>query len=85
MTRVFAGERTWLTPVLRHRFAGIDDRADQHGIVLIHELSRGADTVDVQALRVFIRQLRQKIEANPEQPRHILTELGVSYRLLASE
>ena len=35
---------------------------------LIHEVWRGADTIDVQALRVFIRQLRQKIEANPEQP-----------------
>jgi potassium-transporting ATPase potassium-binding subunit len=36
MTRVFAGERTWLTPVLRpvergfYRLAGIDEQADQH-------------------------------------------------------
>jgi K+-transporting ATPase ATPase A chain len=36
MTRVFAGERTWLTPVLRpverafYRLAGVDDQADQH-------------------------------------------------------
>lgn len=36
---------------------------------------------DVQYLRIYIRQLRQKIEANPEQPAHILTETGVGYRL----
>jgi two-component system KDP operon response regulator KdpE len=32
-------------------------------------------------LRVYIGQLRQKIEADPAQPRHILTEPGVGYRL----
>ena len=36
---------------------------------------------DIQYLRVYIRQLRQKLEADPEQPRHILTEAGVGYRL----
>jgi two-component system, OmpR family, KDP operon response regulator KdpE len=40
----------------------------------------GADA-DVQYLRVYIRGLRQKIEANPERPTHILTETGVGYRL----
>lgn len=52
---------------------------------LIHEVWRGAENIDVQALRVFIRQLRQKIEATPEQPRHIVTEPGVGYRLQVSE
>ena len=32
-------------------------------------------------LRVYIGQLRQKIEADPTQPCHILTESGVGYRL----
>ena len=36
---------------------------------------------DVQYLRIYIRALRQKIEPNPEQPTHILTETGVGYRL----
>ena len=36
---------------------------------------------DIQYLRVYIRQLRQKLEADPERPRHILTEAGVGYRL----
>jgi two-component system, OmpR family, KDP operon response regulator KdpE len=40
----------------------------------------GADA-DVQYLRVYIRALRQKIEADPERPTHILTETGVGYRL----
>lgn len=36
---------------------------------------------DVQYLRIYVRQLRQKIESDPERPRHILTEQGVGYRL----
>jgi two-component system, OmpR family, KDP operon response regulator KdpE len=36
---------------------------------------------DVQYLRIYVRQLRQKIEAEPERPAHILTETGVGYRL----
>ncbi|WP_312403375.1 response regulator transcription factor [Rhizobium sp.] len=40
---------------------------------------------DVQYLRVYVRQLRQKIEATPDQPRYILTETGVGYRLAAPD
>ncbi|HUJ46381.1 MAG TPA: response regulator transcription factor [Rhizomicrobium sp.] len=40
---------------------------------------------DVQYLRMYIRALRQKIEANPEQPALILTEQGVGYRLRAPD
>jgi len=36
---------------------------------------------DVQYLRVYIRQLRAKIELDPERPALILTEPGVGYRL----
>ena len=36
---------------------------------------------DVQYLRIYIRALRQKLEANPERPQHIITEQGVGYRL----
>ena len=38
---------------------------------------------DVQYLRIYIRTLRQKLEADPEQPQLILTEQGVGYRLRA--
>jgi two-component system, OmpR family, KDP operon response regulator KdpE len=42
-------------------------------------------TADVQYLRIYVRQLRQKLEQVPEQPRHILTETGVGYRLRSGE
>jgi two-component system, OmpR family, KDP operon response regulator KdpE len=35
---------------------------------------------ETQYLRVFVAQLRKKIELNPNQPRHIITESGVGYR-----
>lgn len=43
------------------------------------------DTTDVQYLRVYVRQLRQKIEKTPDQPRYITTETGVGYRLREGE
>ncbi|HET9069243.1 MAG TPA: response regulator transcription factor [Amaricoccus sp.] len=39
---------------------------------------------DVQNLRVHVRQLRQKIEPDPQQPTHIRTETGIGYRLKAA-
>ncbi len=44
----------------------------------------GANT-DVQYLRIYIRALRQKIELDPARPAHILTEIGVGYRLRAPD
>jgi two-component system KDP operon response regulator KdpE len=38
-------------------------------------------STDVQYLRVYVRQLRQKIEKVPDQPEYLLTETGVGYRL----
>ena len=52
---------------------------------LLREVWNAELTGDVQSLRVFIRQLRQKLEQDPEQPRHILTEPGVGYRLSAGD
>lgn len=45
---------------------------------LLHEVWGNAQ--DPQYLRVYVRQLRQKIEDNPEQPNYIRTETGVGYR-----
>ncbi|MBI1406499.1 MAG: response regulator [Caulobacter sp.] len=39
---------------------------------------------DVQYLRVFVGQLRQKLEPEPAAPRHIITEAGVGYRFLTT-
>ncbi len=44
----------------------------------------GSET-DVQYLRIYVRTLRQKIEAEPERPQFILTEQGVGYRLRVFE
>ena len=38
---------------------------------------------DVQYLRIYVRQLRHKLERDPERPTRILTETGVGYRLAA--
>lgn len=36
-----------------------------------------------QYLRVFIAQIRKKIEDDPNRPKHLLTESGVGYRFIA--
>ena len=43
------------------------------------------DLADAQYLRVYVRQLRQKIEPDPERPQYILTETGIGYRLRAPD
>ena len=57
----------------------------QHaGKVLTHQFllkQVWGNTADVQYLRVYVRQLRQKIEVSPDQPQYITTETGVGYRL----
>ena len=40
---------------------------------------------DAQYLRVYVRHLRQKIEADPERPSYVMTETGVGYRLRAPD
>jgi two-component system, OmpR family, KDP operon response regulator KdpE len=57
----------------------------QHaGKVLTHKFLLGElwdSLTDIQYLRVYVRQLRQKIEDDVEQPQYILTETGIGYRL----
>ncbi|KAB1070300.1 response regulator [Methylobacterium planeticum] len=60
----------------------------QHaGKVLTHAqlMSEVSTSSDPQYLRVYMRQLRQKLEADPERPRILLTETGVGYRLRAPD
>jgi len=56
--------------VLTHRF-------------LIREL--WDEPTDPQYLRVYVRQLRQKIEVEPERPQYIMTEIGIGYRFRAPD
>jgi len=61
----------------------------QHaGKVLTHKYLLGElwdDLTDTQYLRVYVRQLRQKIEDDVEQPQYILTETGIGYRMRAPD
>jgi two-component system KDP operon response regulator KdpE len=61
----------------------------QHaGKVLTHKFLLGElwdSLTDAQYLRVYVRQLRQKIEADPERPQFVLTETGIGYRLRAAD
>jgi len=61
----------------------------QHaGKVLTHRFLLGElwdDLTDAQYLRVYVRQLRQKIEDDAERPKYILTETGIGYRLRAPD
>jgi two-component system KDP operon response regulator KdpE len=43
------------------------------------------EPTDPQYLRVYVRQLRQKIEADPERPHYIMTEIGIGYRMRAPD
>ena len=43
------------------------------------------EMTDAQYLRVYVRQLRQKIEADPERPQFVLTETGIGYRLKSTD
>jgi two-component system, OmpR family, KDP operon response regulator KdpE len=42
----------------------------------------GSETADIQYLRVYMSQLRAKLEIDPSAPRYILSEPGVGYRLM---
>ena len=43
------------------------------------------EMTDAQYLRVYVRQLRQKIENDPERPQIVLTETGIGYRLRTAD
>jgi two-component system KDP operon response regulator KdpE len=64
--------------------------AANHGRVLTHQsiltnVWGPADADHTEYLRVYMRQLRKKLEPDPESPKHILTEPGIGYRLIADE
>ena len=64
--------------------------ASNRGRVLTHKsilthVWDPADADHTEYLRVYMRQLREKLEADPDHPQHILTEAGIGYRFLADE
>lgn len=48
---------------------------------LLKDIWNGNQRDSIQYLRILVRKLRQKIEADPNQPRLLVTESGVGYRL----
>lgn len=79
-----AGDSVHLTPTEYKLVALLVKHA---GKVLTHkfilkEIWGPSSVEESQYLRVFMANLRRKIEPDPAQPRYIITEIGVGYRLL---
>lgn len=60
-------------------FAKNEGKVLTHQFILREVWGTGYQT-ETQYLRVFVAQLRKKLEENPNNPRHIITESGVGYR-----
>ena len=81
------GNEVHLTPL---EFKLIAALAKHLGMVVTHrQLLRevwGPSHIEhTHYLRIYMKQLREKLEADPVRPRYLLTETGVGYRLLSDE
>jgi two-component system KDP operon response regulator KdpE len=83
--RIVSGEvEQHLTPI---EFRLLEILAKHAGMVVTHRqlLTQvwGPGSVEqTHYLRGYIKQLREKLETNPAQPKHLLTETGIGYRLV---
>lgn len=79
-------EKVMLTPIQYDILATLVSRMNK--IVTHKELLRAVwgenHTEDVEYLRIYIHQLRHKLEKNPAQPKYLKTEPGVGYRLVCN-
>ncbi len=83
-TVVRSGETLRLTPI---EYRLLSYLIANTGKVLTHrqllcDVWGQAQAQNNPSLRVFMAQLRQKIEEQPSQPKHLLTEIGVGYRFV---
>jgi len=81
------GSPVHLTPIECKLLAALVRRA---GMVMTHrqllsEVWGPAHAADTHYLRIYMKQLRDKLEDDPIQPRHFRTETGVGYRLVLDE
>jgi two-component system, OmpR family, KDP operon response regulator KdpE len=81
------GDEVHLTPV---EFRLLIALAKHSGMVATHrqlltEVWGPTHERDTHYLRIYMKQLRDKLEADPVQPRHLLTETGIGYRLVLDE
>ncbi|MGM0674124.1 MAG: response regulator [Spirochaetota bacterium] len=82
-TVTISGERIHLTPTeykLLSILAGYAGRVLTHSFLLKAVWGPGSVS-ETQYLRVFMANLRRKLEKDPTNPRYVLTEMGVGYRL----
>jgi two-component system KDP operon response regulator KdpE len=83
IARTAGGHEIRLTP-LEHKILAVLARHSE-SIVTHSTLLKdvwGPNREDSGSLRVYIGSLRRKLEADPSRPKHIVTELGLGYRLL---
>lgn len=78
------GQKVHLTPLEYKLLTVLVRHADlvltqQH---LLREVWGPGHAEDSTYLRMFVKQLRRKLEVNPSQPKHLLTEVGVGYRFV---
>ena len=52
---------------------------------LLREVWGPTHQADTHYLRIYMKQLREKLEVDPVRPRYLLTDIGVGYRMLADE
>lgn len=76
------GQEVHLTPI---EYKLLTTLARHAGLVMTHrqllrEVWGPGHAEESHYLRIFMRQLRQKLEENPANPRYLLTEVGVGYR-----
>jgi two-component system KDP operon response regulator KdpE len=81
------GEALHLTPI---EFRLLACLAQHLGMVVTHrqllkEVWGPSYVEHTHYLRIYMKQLRDKLEDDPVQPRHLLTETGIGYRLVADE
>jgi two-component system KDP operon response regulator KdpE len=80
------GQQVKLTP-LEYRILAVLARTPESIVsqaTLLNEVW-GPNRDDSGSLRVYIGSLRRKLEADPTRPKHIVTELGLGYRLLLNQ
>ena len=82
-----AGEAVHLTPL---EFRLLARLAKHLGMVVTHrqlltEVWGPTHATDTHYLRIYMKQLRNKLEHDPVRPSHLITETGIGYRLIADE
>jgi two-component system KDP operon response regulator KdpE len=81
------GQPIHLTPIEFRLLAALARHVDK---VVMHrqllaEVWGPTHEGDTHYLRIYMKQLRDKLEADPVRPKHLITEIGVGYRLVSSD